>query len=96
MILRLFPFAVAGSSITCNADPSAVAEDTPFQSIVFRGDSITVTLTANANWMVISDGSEARKTLSNESFSLEAGSTLRLFEHHSGYDHSQIQANTGT
>lgn len=58
----------------------------PFKSIVVSNDVIVATLPAAPRWFVQVDSAESRQSEPGESFTMQAGSSLRLVDKHSSYD----------
>lgn len=64
---------------------TAVADSSPFESIVVRDGRIIGTLPAVPHWVVIEGSAEPRRPKPGESFIMEPGSSLLFAEHHCSY-----------
>jgi hypothetical protein len=63
----------------------AESEMFPFQSVILSRNTIIATLPASKRWIVEADSAKSRMSEPGESFTLHAGSSLRLIEKHSNY-----------
>jgi hypothetical protein len=74
-------------TIPINKNETMIQSQQPtiFQTVVIRSNTIIATLPANGRWLVADGSGKTRLSESGESFSLRAGSSLRLTEHHSSY-----------
>jgi hypothetical protein len=68
----------------------------PFHSIVVRDGAIVATLRPRPTWLVQEGTMESRLSKPEESFTMHAGSVIRLTEHHASYHvTAQIFPNEG-
>jgi hypothetical protein len=74
---------LSGSCATTNAPASS--DTSPFRSVVVRDGTIVATLPPAPRWIVQVGSAETRPSKPSESFTLQAGSSLRLVEHHLSY-----------
>jgi hypothetical protein len=82
----LVGIVVAQYSNHAKDDASTLATDrSPFHSIVVREGAIVATLHPGSTWLVSEGTLEPRRSKPEESFTIHAGSAIRLFERHSSY-----------
>ena len=85
--LSIVTFAFIGlmsaSCATTNAPASS--DKYPFHSVVVRDDAIVATLPNIGTRWIVEGTAESHLSRYGEVFTLKAGSSLRLIEHHSSY-----------
>ena len=86
-ILSIITFAfISVMSASCATTNAPAGSDTlPFYSVAVREGAIVATLPATPRWIVQVGSAESRQSKPSESFTLQAGSSLRLVEHHLSY-----------
>lgn len=81
LIKTLIGLVVSG----CDSAVPASVERSPFHSVVVRDGAIVATLPSATKWMVRVGDSEPRQSKQAESFTMQAGSVIHLYERHSRY-----------
>jgi hypothetical protein len=86
-ILSIITIAFIGlMSASCATTNAPAGSDIlPFHSVAVRDGAIVATLPAAPRWLVQIGAAELRMSRPDESFTLQAGSSLRLVEHHLSY-----------
>jgi hypothetical protein len=69
----------------CDSPVTLPADSSPFHSIVVRDGAIVATLPPHPTWLVREGTFEPRRSKPEESFTMHAGSVIRLSERHSSY-----------
>ena len=85
--MKLFSlFFVFASLLVANYAATAADSDmSPFDSVIVRDGTIVATLPVNPHWNVRVGSAESRLSKPGESFTLQAGESLRLDEKHLHY-----------
>jgi hypothetical protein len=69
----------------CDSPGPAPADRSPFHSVNVQDGAIIATLPPRPTWLVLEGGFEPRRSKPEESFTMHAGSAIRLSERHSSY-----------
>jgi hypothetical protein len=83
--LSIVTFAFIGLSASCATTNAPASSDIyPFHSVVVRDDAIIATLpNIGTRWIVREGTADSHLSSYGEAFTLKAGSSLHLIEHHS-------------